>query len=1483
MLVLLQNFQKKKIKTTMFDCSQHKLLILLCMLPFGPYKKKQTESKMLLLSYIREDEGRPEVLRDYEKQISRGTTPIPAFQWPPKLPSEEDDRIALAAPIYRPPPETQRIQPKSKADQPPTLPPSAQKNFDPQSMSAPNLSRRRTSSFAEQPEIYSDSSNATSSSTEDSSEEYQMYSTNVSQPLVKYYPDNRPELDYQPVLDYPSNYSAILRHKPSICSVKDMAENFVDDQSLNEMEEQYFVQEPITPSENNARKERRVLFDVPPQKVYAREDREDSVEREITKPLPISVEGRHGSLYEFQFYDRGDSDYQQQQYDDSDRRQSYEVSYDSRRESEVIEDKTIPFIQQYCTGETRYELPKIEETKPAPLPQSHACNTFPQQWQSQMLKALIVAPKEVDPEYEDPFEKARQAAYDQQIEDDKKARDNERRKLMDEMLAKQRAMKERLERQENELAEHARKFTPVSQLVPHKPDDWRPPQQTPTIPLPEEKKAYLPPPPNMEPIHIGPLSFPRTESPLLGALKIAPIRPYTPFSGEVPSQMYDMPIPIQSMSFSSALVTAPDRPFTPYNEVRDFSLQPTDTIFSEEDIVPKQIYSENQEKIRYLEEIVDKQPQRRGSAFAKIRPVKPATPVQERRQSKSNGRQPVACPFSDDEQLPEEERVPIVCVPQECIQTYQTMCSVQQKPYQSDKNTLQVDAQVVRKPPQTPLRTPSPRRAQGQVSPALLKPDPAGLHKADQIPGYQRKWFNLPTQRASITPEPQELKQNVPLAFVSAPKQPSPTISKPIAISAANTYTTSVASSSNTFQPSNSRRSSAQYNGCYSYESQMQQNGSCHSQTCCPCPTQQAQPLRAIEPRYSISSVDSQAYYNQTMSQQRPLLAIEPRYSIAEFQPNQEVEEYKAPVSEGKRQSRASISQQQQTQVTRRSFAEAQSLQNTASQSNSRRGSNTNSNQDTQRASITSQSSSRRTSQAKSSQEQLVKQEQTSRRNSLTASQNEQRRGTLEQTPQTSMQKDNQELASIQKEHDSAPAIRIVEPRWRTPSRQYLHEFSEQSSRFIGSEAFSGDPTENLRPVTPSSRPRTPSRAHPRATQIPYYQEQLAWDEGVALSKEFERKFHTPSPNSLMCRPKSPAVAFGPPPNPLKLIHPQLRDEAKDLSGKYLSGIKLLSPMWEQGHHTGADNQNYEKSSQSESQQYQETPETVQRQRIGDTSIETRQRESRLDQQKKAEMEKSSTEQIGNTQIQRRTRVVEEFEHTQSAKSIEIQKTTGATLTIQDNSFPPKGFVANQARRLSTADSDISASLPGKRQFIGGGQEPRESFHSQEQPKQSINCSQMQSYCSQSQKQTKSAQISQCSVSDSSCNAPPPGFPISTKAIQPQLQQEQLFPSTASITYPNNIGTTKPPLPPATNTELYNNNNNYNPSSSTCNNNPTSKTSSDPVPGLGGISGKPYSVQGVTQPKRGRGILNQAVGPSARSPLCGCCNMQVRCEMYLNI
>lgn len=728
---------------------------------------------------------------------------------------------------------------------------------------------------------------------------------------------------------------------------------------------------------------------------------------------------------------------------------------------------------------------------------------------------------------------------------------------------------------------------------------------------------------------------------------------------------------------------------------------------------------------------------------------------------------------------------------------------------------------------------------------------------------------------------------------MAAPKEPSPTISKPIAISAANTYTTTYANFSSSSQ------SNAYSN---TYESQYHQ-----------AMPQLIRKQLAIEPRYSIT-------------ESQPIVMSAPAPTAQEEKPQEQEEAPKpapATVPEGKRMSRSSVSYQQNhqhqslhtqnehaTQKARRSFAEAPQKPQKETESTVKRGSITQA----------QASSTRKESQVVEQQIRLQQQqqgdEQSSRRTSQT-SQHEQRRGSIqerqsrfEQTQETAQvqQEQHHETSVLDKEVQDmvAPRIRIVEPRWRTPSRQYLNEFEAHSSSGQGQdhghgEMFLSDPNENLRPTTPSSRPWTPSRAQHRTSHIPYYQEQLAWEEGVALSKEFEKKLRTPSPNPMM-RPKSPA--FGPPPNPLLLIHPQTRDEGKDLSGKYLSGTKLLSPMWEQQHYKNEylgvdlDNPYYEKQHQSASQKYVETPETVQRQKIGDMQVETRSKGSHMEQQKKAEMERSTCEQVGDTQVQRRTRVVEEFEHSHSEKTMEIQKTKGATLTIQDEEFPPRGFVAQQARRLSVADSEGGSATNNvaKRQ-VGGGQEMRDftvpTFRSQVSVQQQQQSStQMQSYSAQSSSSTiqKSAQVSQSSFPSKSF-LPPPGFPTSAEAppqmaammLQQKLQQQQQLASSFSATnnFNNNIGATnKPPLPPATNPEQpsFNpNNNHYDPSPiSSSNTNPSKKTSSDPVPGLGGISGKPYNVQNVTQPKRGRGILNQGVGPSGRSPLCGCCGGQVR-------
>uniref|UniRef100_A0A182SDN5 Uncharacterized protein n=1 Tax=Anopheles maculatus TaxID=74869 RepID=A0A182SDN5_9DIPT len=63
---------------------------------------------------------------------------------------------------------------------------------------------------------------------------------------------------------------------------------------------------------------------------------------------------------------------------------------------------------------------------------------------------------------------------------------------------------------------------------------------------------------------------------------------------------------------------------------------------------------------------------------------------------------------------------------------------------------------------------------------ALRRETSSPLNKPAEIPPYQRKWFNLPTQNPPRTPEPEELRTNVPLAFVNTHSH-NANLSKPIA------------------------------------------------------------------------------------------------------------------------------------------------------------------------------------------------------------------------------------------------------------------------------------------------------------------------------------------------------------------------------------------------------------------------------------------------------------------------------------------------------------------------------------------------------------------------------------------------------------------------------------------------------------------------------------------------------------------------------
>ncbi|XP_044318015.1 PDZ and LIM domain protein Zasp isoform X8 [Drosophila rhopaloa] len=281
-----------------------------------------------------------------------------------------------------------------------------------------------------------------------------------------------------------------------------------------------------------------------------------------------------------------------------------------------------------------------------------------------------------------------------------------------------------------------------------------------------------------------------------------------------------------------------------------------------------------------------------------------------------------------------------------------------------------------------------------------------------------------------------------------------------------------------------------------------------------------------------------------------------------------------------------------------------------------------------------------------------------------------------------------------------------------------------------------GQQDELVRPdqaLTPT-RPYTPSLTNKPAPIVPFYQteEKLVFEE---CSATHARNYNELSASPFPDRTRSPAP--GPPPNPLNAIRaPRMKEPEPKSTILSVSGAPRLQ--------TGSitTGQSYqgqllahsEQSSQSASQSFSQQPERITEQRVGNLSIQQREQSSQLQQQAQSQSQSQTRSQVGNTQIERRRKVTEEFEHTQSAKTIEIRtgsqsvsqtrgqsqsvtqargqsqsvsqsqsqaqsQSQGQSDTERRSSYGKTGFVANQAKRLSCLEQEIS-SLTSQSQAI---------------------------------------------------------------------------------------------------------------------------------------------------------------------------------------
>lgn len=832
--------------------------------------------------------------------------------------------------------------------------------------------------------------------------------------------------------------------------------------------------------------------------------------------------------------------------------------------------------------------------------------------------------------------------------------------------------------------------------APSVPIEFNRPVSCDPIELPEETEAYNPPQTFLKPARRDEIFG--TKSPMLSALITAPDRPYTPFTEtDVITQLDDLPTPTEKLTMLSALVTAPKRAYTPLG-AEIVASSPSDEAESPEPetLEPSEIhhhlkYEETSDDIKECfkqistrleesEKTIESEMSHQLSAFANVsgvRSVHMFKPCIDPVPSFPKGFIPFSEPIMQSYN-PKNQT------------TYQTTCQLDCQTSSSMSQThseshIQSSSQSMHEIDEN-LHT----EAINYQKPARF----AGLHEPNSIPKYQKQWFNLPTQRPVKTPEPPELKENVPLAFLDVPKQASPTIAKPVAVTGSQTQTTTIQTQS------------------YIENQQLKQN--------------------AVN-QFKFSPM------------------IEPR---------------------------------------------------------------------------------------------------------------------------------------------SEPI---------TMSFQSL-DFDENQ------------PTEFQRPVTPS-RPYTPSMINKPAPIIPKYQQNLIpLDMGLTETNVFDPLVRPLTPNL----PENKSPAPGPPPNPLKsIMAPRIKEEQPQ---QHKQSFPLIpNPMQ-------SSPINYQMMSQSGATSFYQSPEMIQQKQIGDTRIQTRSQESKLNEEKRKEMQSATTTQVGNTQIQKRTRVVEEFEHTQSAKSIEILKTSGSQKLTSSSSNQLQGQIQNKSqfnsqsqcqsqtqnqaqcqvqcqvqcqapnRRVSDADSvsSVSNKIQSLESNIAKSQGRRDSGFPQSADINQPSAFPIKRFHLPTEQEFLEVR-SKSPIRTESC-APPPGFKPKiikinnslTKSVfentqqqQQQLQSTKLTTTSSSsapkLTTAVPVPAFKPPMQTANDFKPNQNKPAYIPTPSTSgpgfkppNTNPSVVTPASAGPNKGGAFGA------IGAPKRGRGVMNKAVGPGSRVPTCGCCNSQIR-------
>ncbi|XP_039484584.1 PDZ and LIM domain protein Zasp isoform X5 [Drosophila santomea] len=1211
-----------------------------------------------------------EVALAASRQSQRGSS----FTWPP--PQDDSHLAPTAAPLYIPPPETQHVVVSNPVQEVPPLPPGgATARLDPQpqagasangapqwqSYSAPQLTTASARQLAEQ-ESSSDSYTSTSTTTTTTSEEYQrMYAAQVQ--AYQMQEQSGSEFDYQ--VDYGSTQDSMQDYPSGRRSAQECVDSLavpLSTYKLVDMVREVTPSPVTTPTQTPA--------PAPAAPSTRRVVFNDEPEIKELPQLPEELE----TIPEA---------------------------------SEAVEDREGLVIEQRCqileserkfqpTPEIKIEIAPVRQIPPTKIP-----NPMPKEWINPMIRVLTTAPEVPFHLVECPFPRPCGDDFEAEAAAAEAAKAREVPAPPPPQVSSAQPAINPVEPSPAPLRESPPRGSRLTQAMVTAPEfelKFAPPADQ-GIPLPEETEPYMPPPIDTKPYLREDY---RPKSPFVSALTTAPDRPFEGhFDKDVPIHMIDLPTPKEHLSMCDALCTAPERGYTPLNP--ENAMHRVDEEQKQQELKKREfqvldheeelgIRPEPPQSVQFYETRRD-QP-RKSSAFAAMQAFQPS-------------REPLTSnTVSNAGSVADTPRASIVsALKEETDLEYQKYLKAQQRNqkrldyfHQKEEELSGTQGQQL-----TQLQRELSNQQQSLLSQQQLQQSKLlQLQQCVQSQELQQQMQHL-TQKAQQQPPQANQQQQLQLQLQQQQQRGS-----------------QQQQHSQVTQRTQQQQQQQQVSQQVTQQQQQEQEHSLLSQTT----LAETQTLQANAQSQSSASYSSKATACSNSSSTVPPATTSTAFAPAPA-PAPAPSLAPVPTSTPVRPSAFAV----QSSYCSSQFDAHELIEETV--------------EELEHSPILfppPSPLSHLTKHGKAVQSGLHKADSIPKyqRNwTVLPTQSPIR------TPEPQELRENVPLAFVDAPKapvtsDSStvhrPIAQVAAPTTVVaPSREREKERRPQLSVPIIVEDRSGPVTMAFQPLdelvrpdqalTPT-RPYTPSLTNKPAPIVPFYQteEKLVFEE---CSATHARNYNELNASPFPDRTRSPAP--GPPPNPLNAIRaPRMREpETKSNILSVSGGPRLQTGSITTGQsYQGQLLAHSEQSSQSASQSYSQQPERITEQRVGNLNIQQREQSSQLQQQAQSQTQSQTRSQVGNTQIERRRKVTEEFERTQSAKTIEIR--TGSQSVSQSraqsqsisqaqsqaqsqsqnqsdterrSSYGKTGFVASQAKRLSCMEEEIS-SLTSQSQAI---------------------------------------------------------------------------------------------------------------------------------------------------------------------------------------